>query len=123
MCAWRDGGTGSSAERSGWRRFIQSSSRLDVSDLLSAVGWRDLQCVGKMPGAEERGTMDQEVPRLVISPSTLIVLPFSSDHSSPCEHVRAAEMNRHSLVAWNIRSVFSPSSGDDVWSGVTSVRV
>lgn len=123
MCAWRDGGTGSSADRSGWRRLIQSSSRLDVSDLLSAVGWRNLQCVGKMPSAEERGAMDQEVPRLVISPSTLAVLPFSSDHPSPCGHARAAEMYRHNLLACNNRSVFSPSSGDDVWSGVTSVHV
>lgn len=67
--------------------------------------------------------MDQEVPRLVISPSTLAVLPFSSDHPSPCGHARAAEMYRHSLLACNNRSVFSPSSGDDVWSGVTSVHV
>lgn len=101
--------------RQKWLEEVQSNSRLDVSDLLRTDNWRDLQCLGKMSSADERRDGPGSAMISYLFFHTYCYALFS-DHPFPCEHPRAAEMYGHSLVACNNRSVFSHSSGDDVWS-------
>lgn len=114
-----DGWRSRQLSRELWLEEAKPSSRLDVFDLLRTVSWRDLQCVGEMSSAKERGTMNQEMPLLVITSSTLIFMPLSSDHLFPCECCRVTEMYCPSLMACNNRNLFPHSSGD-LMSGIES---
>lgn len=54
-----DRGAFVSEESRGGRKLSQVPGLMDLT-FYGTVNWRDLQCVGKMPSAKERGEMDWE---------------------------------------------------------------